>query len=137
MKVLFLSTDEKEADLVRDFMLDSMWSQVTIKYSDSNYLLLEDGTKIEDPTQIIQALKPQKLSTKMQTASKAAKKAFEQFKKEGFVKTSPEITEQRRTICLSCPFSKQKLFTQICDKCGCHIKTKTLLLTESCPLNKW
>ena len=48
MKTLYLSTNEKKADEVKDFMLDYMWSQVQIKYTDENcYLILEDETRIE------------------------------------------------------------------------------------------
>jgi len=138
MKTLYLSTNEKKADEVKDFMLDYMWSQVQIKYTDENcYLILEDETRIDNPTQIIQALKAKDLPTKIKTATIAAKKAYNQFKSQGFIRASEELVAERRSICNSCPYSKTKLFTQVCTECGCHIKTKTLLISESCPLNKW
>ena len=46
-----------------------------------------------------------------------------------------EIVDARRSICNSC----ESLFepTMQCKKCGCFIRSKTLIARYSCPINKW
>ena len=42
------------------------------------------------------------------------------------------IRKERIRICNSCPYGGNR-----CDLCGCFIKTKTVLLSSSCPIGKW
>lgn len=46
-----------------------------------------------------------------------------------------EVSEERLSICKSCP-ELIKLTTQ-CKKCGCFMKLKTKLSEATCPLGKW
>lgn len=46
-----------------------------------------------------------------------------------------DISEQRFSICKSCPELIKT--TNQCKKCGCIMTLKTRLAYASCPLNKW
>ncbi len=48
---------------------------------------------------------------------------------------SSEVSEERYSICKTCP-ELIKLTTQ-CKKCGCFMSAKTKLLNSSCPVGKW
>jgi hypothetical protein len=48
---------------------------------------------------------------------------------------SPEVVNQRRSICSSCEFYDKG--QQRCFKCGCNMAIKTYLRASSCPLGKW
>lgn len=48
------------------------------------------------------------------------------------------IYNKRMNICLACPKRKRIiLFINICGVCGCILRSKTRVLNEHCPLNKW
>ncbi len=47
-------------------------------------------------------------------------------------KTPPELKMLRQKVCNSCQFGGKR-----CDMCGCFIKTKTALLSSSCPIGMW
>lgn len=48
------------------------------------------------------------------------------------------LTKRRRCICQSCN-NKLRIFFigDICKRCGCPIKSKTLVEDEQCPDGKW
>jgi len=50
-------------------------------------------------------------------------------------KVTPEVHEHRWNICSNC----DKLWkpTSTCKVCGCFMKIKTWMPTQSCPLKKW
>lgn len=48
---------------------------------------------------------------------------------------SPELAEQRMSICLSCP--ELIKLTHQCKKCGCFMGAKTKLEAAKCPIGKW
>jgi hypothetical protein len=50
-------------------------------------------------------------------------------------RVSPEIREERLSICKECP-EFIKLSTQ-CKQCGCVMSAKTKLPNASCPIGKW
>jgi recombinational DNA repair protein RecR len=45
-----------------------------------------------------------------------------------------EIADKRMSICKQC--EHLKAFNR-CDICGCFMDGKTLILSESCPIDKW
>lgn len=53
----------------------------------------------------------------------------------------PEVTEQRRSICRGCEHAVPCLLKPDlkcrCADCGCPLKEKTALASESCRLGKW
>lgn len=128
-----------KTEQLKKSMTDSMWKKVEIKYGDETYLQLEDQTKITEISKIISHLQDRSpsLVRKMNTARKAATKAYQHATKTGEVKAPPSLIATRRKTCQSCPFNKKRLFGNICTACGCNIKLKTALLTESCPELKW
>ena len=66
------------------------------------------------------------------SASGKIVQAFSQGKE---VITNDEVTEYRLKKCASCEFAS-KNYTW-CGLCGCYIKAKTRVTTESCPAGKW
>jgi hypothetical protein len=50
-------------------------------------------------------------------------------------RVSKEVSDERMSICESCPFLF-KLSKQ-CRKCGCLMNLKTQLPHSSCPVGKW
>ena len=57
-------------------------------------------------------------------------------KKVGALSSEAEaIGEARLQVCASCPLFKASNST--CEECGCFMKTKVLVRTSRCPLNKW
>lgn len=51
------------------------------------------------------------------------------------IPTKEQIRE-RVTTCSTCEFLHKGLIHR-CSSCGCPIKTKVLLKSESCPKGKW
>jgi len=51
------------------------------------------------------------------------------------IKSSPELIQQRLSICNSC----ERFFhpTKQCKECGCFMEIKTKLQESICPLRKW
>lgn len=49
----------------------------------------------------------------------------------------PDIIKKRREICKTCKYLRQRSLWDVglsrCGICGCFIKAKTALITESCP----
>lgn len=139
MPTLYISQNSKSSEL-KSQMTDSMWQQVLVVYHDAAPLLiLNDGTQMGDLVDIIGYLSNQKptLIKKLSNAKSAAVRTYKQAIKTGEVYASPEAIKARRSTCNSCPFNKTKLFISVCEKCGCNIKSKTSLITEVCPLDKW
>jgi hypothetical protein len=65
------------------------------------------------------------------------------FVKEGGPLVSDEIKKERLSICFSCEFHKEDTAFHTeegkCGFCGCYLKAKASMATESCPLPspKW
>lgn len=47
------------------------------------------------------------------------------------------FTEKRRAVCNSCEYLITVIGAKVCDKCGCSIWAKTMLVNAKCPENKW
>jgi len=45
------------------------------------------------------------------------------------------ISKERLQICNDCEFYNKD--NSKCKKCGCFMNYKTLIMSSSCPLNKW
>ena len=58
--------------------------------------------------------------------------AIVKFMAYGKIVDNDEL-KKRRIICKDCEFRMKKK----CNLCGCYIKYKTRLSTESCPEKKW
>lgn len=48
-----------------------------------------------------------------------------------------EETKRRLSICKSCEHKIRFMKSDICDMCGCILKSKTAVENEKCNLNKW
>ena len=52
--------------------------------------------------------------------------------------TASDITiKKRRKICNGCDKKKSLLGVAACSECNCPLKTKTLYVSYTCPLEKW
>ena len=125
---------------IKAYMSDAMWQIVRIEYIDSDPFLRTSEKDIFDPKQIVmylQSFTSPSLSTQLNTARQAATEALKQVVETGTALAPIQLAQFRRTICMQCPFGVKKMFIYKCSQCGCHIKTKTALFTESCPLGKW
>ena len=62
-----------------------------------------------------------------------------EWAKAGFAVVTEEDFYKRREICLSCPFFDSTAYfgDGKCTKCGCDMKIKTRMATESCPIGNW
>lgn len=45
------------------------------------------------------------------------------------------ISEERLKICKTCEHFRER--GAKCEKCGCFMEYKTMLMSVSCPINKW
>ena len=45
------------------------------------------------------------------------------------------VSKKRLEICSKCEHYQKK--TTRCDKCGCFMEFKTIMLNASCPIGKW
>jgi hypothetical protein len=138
MAILHLNPNDPNTELLKSQMTDSMWRKVRVTYTQLPLHLEIDNRQITDLKDIVAYLQDDPTTThKLQNARKAAANAFEQLKKTGNIKVSKQQIEVRRDICNNCPFKVRKWLGDTCSKCGCNIKSKTLLLSEVCPLGKW
>lgn len=60
-----------------------------------------------------------------------------------------KLSQLRLSICVNCPFAKVSkvlelindsadfVDTLVCEKCKCPCETKSLVVSEKCPFNKW
>ncbi len=137
--VLYLQRDSDDSTKLKSQMTDDMWKQVKVEYSEEGtYLVLSDDSKINEVDAIVTHLsKAPSLSKKIANAQTAARKAYRHAVETGVVQASTTDIEARRKICSGCPFSQKRFFGSTCMKCGCNIKLKTSVLTESCPISKW
>ena len=44
-----------------------------------------------------------------------------------------EVVERRKELCLACEHHD----FGVCNECGCYLKAKTAIASESCPIGKW
>ncbi len=66
---------------------------------------------------------------------KSIKKAGKSFLKGEKLAASSAIAEKRITICNECPkFMKD---SARCSLCGCFLKAKIKIASETCPIGKW
>jgi len=147
--ILYLTKLPCEAtDSLKSQMTDLMWQSTKIEYtsSDQPFLLTDDRGKITNTTEIIDYLQnlvfiqessqPSTME-QLNNARIAATKALKELIETGIALAPNELVSHRRSICSTCPFKTQWLFMDKCSKCGCHIKSKTKLITEACPIDKW
>lgn len=140
MPVLYIQRDGEKSKKLKSQMTDDMWRQVVIKYSDQDtYLELENKSKIEGVEDIVYFLEGQSpsIGKKFTNVRKAAQKAYKHALQTGDIKADKETITHRLAICSQCPFNKKRMFGATCMKCGCNIKLKTAVQTESCPIKKW
>ena len=81
----------------------------------------------------IQSLK--RMPSKKHQVKNAAKSLIRNVS-SGFRFVSLLARDERFRICNKCPYLKHRLLLR-CSKCGCSLKLKTRLESESCPINKW
>lgn len=53
----------------------------------------------------------------------------------GCVKSSPELKQQRISLCEDCEFFNHE--NRRCNKCGCPMDKKTEWFGAKCPIKKW
>jgi hypothetical protein len=58
----------------------------------------------------------------------------EKLRRRDICRECPEATRNQRLLDKS---SKGLTTCSTCKKCGCNIKAKTSLATETCPIGKW
>jgi hypothetical protein len=46
-----------------------------------------------------------------------------------------DVSQKRLEICKTCPYYDKNLTR--CEKCGCFMEFKTLLMDSECPIGKW
>jgi len=136
MKKLHLGND-KVGKKLRGLMTDDMWQQCDIKHTVQT-ILYSDNKEYRDLNSILKQL-GQDVSFKqtIKNAHAAVIRAVKQNRNNKPLKASQQTIEQRKALCTSCPFTKKKFYGEICTRCGCIIKNKIKLTTESCPINKW
>jgi hypothetical protein len=68
---------------------------------------------------------------------RSAVTAFTKFAAAGLPLAGEEEQDRRTKICSGCPLLIAETFR--CGKCGCYLKYKIAMLTESCPdePDKW
>ena len=139
MKVLYIKTGtQKTADLQK-LMTDKMWREVVIKYSNQDtYLLLEDQKILLDISDIIKVIDPRyrtffkKIIRFLYAISKICKVII----KGQRLFVDKKIQKERRDTCIKCTLKRGRFF-RTCSICGCNIRLKTKMTTESCPIEKW
>ena len=45
------------------------------------------------------------------------------------------VSQERLKICSTCPYYENMIGR--CQKCGCFMEFKTLMMEASCPIGKW
>ncbi|TGM04885.1 hypothetical protein EHQ76_07295 [Leptospira barantonii] len=48
-----------------------------------------------------------------------------------------KFAEERLSACLSCSLILFGFLSERCSLCGCFVRLKTKLKSESCPISKW
>ena len=94
-----------------------------------DYFTEWDGACPEGYFKAGEIVKEPDLITKAKTLGKAAVKAVKAPK----VKAAPHLVAEREAICAKCPMMENGK----CLKCGCSLKYKQKLETESCPIGNW
>lgn len=46
-----------------------------------------------------------------------------------------DVSQERLEICSACPYYEKMIGR--CQKCGCFMEFKTLMMEASCPIGKW
>jgi hypothetical protein len=75
------------------------------------------------------------MGEKMKNVTQAAGRVAAAKLKGKKVRVSREERHARLDICRGCEYFNSKAGT--CKKCGCVMKFKSVLSTESCPIGKW
>lgn len=136
MKTLYLAND-KDGNKLRLLMTDQMWQQVRVEQSDSTKLD-SNGKQITSSHKILIELgQHPTFFQSIKNFVNALIRIFQQIQKNKPLKSPKETIEERKLICKTCPFNKRKFLNMTCTQCGCIIKSKVVLSTESCPINKW
>lgn len=58
----------------------------------------------------------------------------EKLRRRDICRDCPEATKNRKQLHLS---NKGLTACSMCKQCGCNIKAKTSLISETCPISKW
>lgn len=66
---------------------------------------------------------------------RAVRRAYAAFMAGRKVIAEPDVISIRRSRCYLCPYSTEDFFQ--CTQCACVIELKTMIATESCPINRW
>lgn len=67
-------------------------------------------------------------------ATKAAGRVVKAVGCRRKVMADAAVTATRKAVCDACP---ERGPSNVCKECGCALRAKQRLLTESCPLGKW
>jgi len=141
LPILYLSKDETKNTELKSLMTDELWCLVKIEYCEEDPYLKQGETTTTGTRDIVAFIygktDPITISKKLRNARQAAIRIYDKVKTGDRVKASQDIIDLRRSICDTCPFKYSKWLGSACGKCGCNIKSKTTLITESCPIHKW
>ncbi|WP_232424453.1 DUF6171 family protein [Leptospira alstonii] len=53
------------------------------------------------------------------------------------IKKESDFSKKRLETCLSCPLILKGFLSEQCSVCGCFVRLKTKLKSESCPIFRW
>lgn len=69
----------------------------------------------------------------------AAAKAAMGVLSTGKLIAAPDVRAERMAVCEACPsfLASEDILGPQCSVCGCFLKAKTALITQSCPDGKW
>lgn len=80
-------------------------------------------------------IKPPPMVNRLRSFGGAVSRIVSHIKDNKRVMVEPTEANRRFDMCKQCDlFIESK---QMCSKCGCFMKYKTMLLTEKCPIDKW
>ncbi|EMO96079.1 MULTISPECIES: DUF6171 family protein [Leptospira] len=52
-------------------------------------------------------------------------------------KQETKFSNERLSTCLSCSLIIKTFLLERCSVCGCFVRLKTKIKSESCPISKW
>jgi len=139
MKVLYIKTGSSKSLELKRMMTDQMWREVVVKYSNEDTcLLLEDKTIIKEISNIIKIIDPKykTLTKKISRFMRAMISAGKELIRGKGIFINSEVKEQRKKLCKQCKFKHGRII-KTCNLCGCYLRLKIKMSTESCPLDKW
>ena len=139
MLKLSLTKNTKKASKLTRLILDIQWQLLEISYNnkDHNELILANGQRIVLDSEIIKHINKITRTSRFKNIIQAFKRVFTQLVQNKSIYANKQLIKSRQATCETCPFKNSKFLITKCTICGCVIRAKTKLATESCPLEKW